>query len=123
MSPDTRAEPTCETLSTTKTIRGAVATCSMNSIARVTEAIILVFNHALPLSITLTRRIVSNMDGPLCSEEYEALDKLGDLLRDPAKFGVVIDRGTNPHAAKTLDDGINVLRTIWPRRATKMGVV
>ncbi len=59
----------------------------------------------------------------MCSDEYEALDKLGALLRDPAGFGVVIDRGTNPDAAKILDDGMDVLRTIWHRRASKIGVV
>jgi hypothetical protein len=63
------------------------------------------------------------MDGPLCSEEYESLDKLGKLLQDPAKFGVTIDRGTNPETAKILDEGVDVLRTIWPRRASKVGVV
>lgn len=59
----------------------------------------------------------------MCSEEYEALDDLGRLLRDPAKFGVTIDRGTNPEAARILDAGIDVLRTIWSRRATAIGVV
>lgn len=59
----------------------------------------------------------------MCSEEYEALDDLGKLLRGPANYGVTIDRGTDPEAAKILDAGIDVLRTIWPRRATKIGVV
>jgi hypothetical protein len=63
------------------------------------------------------------MDGPMCSDEYEALDKLGALLRDPAKFGVTIDRGTNPEAAVILDEGAEVLRTIWSRRGSKIGVV
>ncbi len=59
----------------------------------------------------------------MCSDEYQALDKLGDLLRDPAKFGVVIERGTNPEATVILDQGAEVLRTIWSRRASKFGVV
>jgi hypothetical protein len=59
----------------------------------------------------------------MCSDEYEALDNLGALLRDPAKYGVIIDRGASPEAAKILDDGMEVLRTIWPRRATAIGVV
>jgi len=63
------------------------------------------------------------MEGPICSEEYEALDKLGHLLRDPARFGVVIERGTNPDAAAILDEGAEVLRTIWGRRASKFGVI
>lgn len=63
------------------------------------------------------------MEGPLCSEEYEALDKLGDLLRDPGKYGVTIDRGSNPEAATILDQGADVLRTVWDRRASRTGVV
>jgi hypothetical protein len=63
------------------------------------------------------------MEGPLCSEEYEALDRLGDLLRDPARFGVVIDRGNNPEAAAILDNALAVLLTIWDRRASRTGVV
>ncbi len=63
------------------------------------------------------------MDGPLCSDEYQALDRLGDLLRNPAKFGVVIERGTNPDASAILDQGAEVLRTIWSRRSSKIGVV
>ena len=63
------------------------------------------------------------MQGPLCSEEYEALRRLGELMQDPEKYGVSIDRGTNPEAAKILDDALDVLLTVWYRRPAQVGVV
>jgi hypothetical protein len=56
------------------------------------------------------------MNGPLCSDEVFDLQKLGELLQHPEKYGVTIDRGTNPEAGQIIDAGAVILLALWERR-------
>lgn len=56
----------------------------------------------------------------LYGDEVLELMQLADLLQDPEKYGCIIDRGTNPEAARIIETGIADILSL-PNRPYPVG--